>query len=238
MNYLGVIFDLDGVLVDTAKYHYLAWKELALQLQIPFTKSDNEQLKGISREESLEKLLAGDTQRRKFSDIEKEKFLICKNEKYIEYIEQLTAGDLLPGAEKSLKELKLWDVGIALGSASKNAKTILNNTGIIKAFDVIVDGTSVTRSKPDPEVFLLAAEKLGKSPERCIVVEDSQAGIKAALNAGMKTIGIGRKDILKEADWIFKDLSEVKWQTIFSFIYNSLSLGILPCNIYENIIHQ
>jgi beta-phosphoglucomutase len=191
------IFDLDGVIVDTAKYHFLAWKRLAAELGIHFTERDNERLKGVSRMRSLEIILEiGGKQK---TAAEKQELANRKNTWYVEYIMQMDASEILPGVLPFLQELKDNNIKIALGSASKNAPTILNRLGIAAFFDAIVDGNLVTKAKPDPEVFTLGAELLGIAPEAAVVFEDAQAGIEAALRAGMKAIGVGSPGILQNA---------------------------------------
>lgn len=202
MNKTAVIFDLDGVIVDTAKYHFLAWKKLANKLGFVFTEEQNELLKGVSRVKSLEILLelGGVT----LSDNEKEQYLFEKNEHYLSYIAKMDERELLPNMKSLLEHLKNKGVLIALGSASKNAKLILDTLNITSYFDIIVDGNEVSAGKPDPEVFLLAAKLLNKCPEECVVVEDAQAGIQAANSAKMLSVGIGDKEILKEATFVFE----------------------------------
>lgn len=207
MNKKAFIFDLDGVIVDTAKYHYLAWKELANQLGFDFTLEQNELLKGVSRVRSLEILL--DIGKVELSEDEKEKYLHEKNEQYLQYIAKMDHTEILPGIDTLLQYLKLNGIPYSLGSASKNARLILQTLNLIDLFDAIVDGNDVSTAKPDPEVFLIAAEKLGVHPENCIVVEDAQAGIQAANSAGMTSIGIGDAKILKEANFTLKDTSEL-----------------------------
>lgn len=203
----GAIFDLDGVIVDTAKYHYLAWKELAEELGFIFEESDNERLKGVSRMRSLEILLevGGITA----SDSEKEKMAESKNNRYVDMLKNLDKSELLEGAEEYLKKLKNEGVLIALGSASKNAPLILDKLGIAELFDAIVDGNSVSKAKPDPEVFLKGAELLGLNPEECCVFEDSQAGIDAARRAGCGVIAIDKGEILENADKYVRCLGEL-----------------------------
>lgn len=213
MNYLGAIFDLDGVLVDTAKYHYEAWKKLANQLQIPFTEVDNERLKGISREQSLELLLAFGNQ--PYSQAEKDIFIQEKNQNYLSLIQNMTAAEVLPGVKESLALLKSKGVGIALGSASKNAKMILKVTDLSKYFDVIVDGNDVIAAKPDPSVFLLAAKRLGLSAEKCVVFEDAYAGTLAAKAAAMYCVGVGRRINLPDADEVINDFTELNLNLLF-----------------------
>lgn len=207
MNKKAFIFDLDGVIVDTAKYHYLAWKELANQLGFDFTVEQNELLKGVSRVRSLEILL--DIGELHLEEEQKSKFLTEKNEQYLQYIAKMDHNEILPGIADLLHYLKLNKVPFSLGSASKNARLILEILDLIDLFDAIVDGNDVSTAKPDPEVFLIAAQKLGVSPENCIVVEDAQAGIQAANAAGMTSIGIGDPEVLKEADYKLKNTSEL-----------------------------
>ncbi len=207
MNKTAVIFDLDGVIVDTAKYHYLAWKNLANKLGFDFTIEQNELLKGVSRVKSLEILLnIGGVS---LSHQEKEQYMFEKNEHYLSFITQMDETEMLPNMMTILKFLKEKGIAIALGSASKNAKLILDTLQITQYFDEIIDGNEVSKAKPDPEVFILAAHRLNKKPEECIVVEDAAAGIDAAKAANMLCIGIGEKEILKEATYVFKSTSEL-----------------------------
>lgn len=203
-NMMGAIFDLDGVIVDTAKYHYLAWKKLARELGFEFKEYDNERLKGVSRMKSLEILL--EVGGLSFSDEEKLRLAEKKNNWYVEYISKIDESELLKGAREYLIKLKKNGIKIALGSASKNSPLILKNLKITELFDSIVDGNKVSRAKPDPEVFLVAAKELGLEPFECVVYEDAEAGIAAARAAGMKTVGIGSRDILKEADIVVPGL--------------------------------
>jgi beta-phosphoglucomutase len=207
MNKIGVIFDLDGVIVDTAKYHYLAWKNLADHLGFEFTEAHNELLKGVSRVRSLEILL--DIGKVTISEAEKQKFLISKNEEYLEYIKKMDASEILPGASELLDTLDDLGIKYVLGSASKNAPLILKQVGLFNRFSGIVDGNSVSKAKPDPEVFLIGAKKLNLKPEHCIVFEDAIAGVEAANKAHMISIGIGDKDTLSEANYNFNNLTEI-----------------------------
>lgn len=203
----GAIFDLDGVLVDTAKYHYLAWKKLANQLGFDFSEADNEQLKGVSRVRSLEILLEiGGIQK---DELEQSRLREMKNNWYLEFIKDMTADELLKGAKEYLLQLKQEGVKISLGSASKNAVSILKSLDIYDLFDEIIDGTKVENAKPDPEVFLKAAEGLGLKPKECVVYEDAQAGVLAGKAAGMYVIGIGEKENLPEADKVVDGLYEL-----------------------------
>lgn len=203
-NIKGAIFDLDGVIVDTTKYHYIAWKKLASELGFEFTKSDNERLKGVSRIRSLEILL--EIGKIIVSENEKLNLAEKKNQWYVEYISKIDGSELLPGAKEYITQLKNDGIKIALGSASKNAPLILHNLGIESLFDCIIDGNKVSKAKPDPEVFILGAKGIGLRNEDCVVFEDAEAGIRAAKLAGMKCIGIGDKHILKEADEVIKGL--------------------------------
>ena len=202
------MFDLDGVLVDTARFHYLAWKLLAEKLGFSFTEQDNERLKGISRMESLRILL--EIGRINLSDQEKIKYADEKNEVYLGYIQKMTPADVLPGVTSFLQELKQNSIATGLGSASKNARIILEKTGIESLFDVIVDGNLVTNAKPDPEVFEQGARLLEINNQSCVVFEDAVAGIQAAHKAGMKCVGIGSPDILHEADLVFPGLDGLR----------------------------
>ncbi len=197
------IFDLDGVVVDTAKYHYIAWKALANELGFDFTHEDNERLKGVSRMRSLEILL--EIGGKDFPEQEKLAMAERKNTLYVSYIEKMTPDETLPGVKEFLQELKSSGIKIALGSASKNAPMILNRILLTEMFDVIVDGNSITEAKPDPEVFLKGAEKLGVSPDNCVVFEDAVAGVEAALNANMYCIGVGDSNTLGLADLVIPD---------------------------------
>lgn len=201
------IFDLDGVIVDTAKYHFQAWKNSAEELGIEFTKDSNELLKGVSRIRSLEIIL--ELGNKKISDAEFDRILNEKNKNYLSYIEKMDASEILPGVLDALKWIKNEGGKIVLGSASKNAKPILEKVGLMEYFDAIVDGNDVSKAKPDPEVFLLGAERTNSKPEECLVFEDAVAGIQAANNAGMLSIGIGEKEILKEADYVFADFTQI-----------------------------
>lgn len=209
MKYTCALFDLDGVLVDTAKYHYLAWKELADRLGFEFTEQHNERLKGVSRMVSLDILLEIGGMKDRFSETEKEKLAAEKNERYVAYISRMDASELLEGALELLRELKKRGVKIALGSASKNAPMILDRTGISSYFDTIVDGNSVSKAKPDPEVFQLGADKLNTPYNQCAVFEDSQAGLEAAKAVQMFAIGIGEADNLPDADIVYRNLEEL-----------------------------
>ncbi|RCW93954.1 beta-phosphoglucomutase [Winogradskyella arenosi] len=207
MNKKGFIFDLDGVIVDTAKYHFLAWQKLAKGLDINFTEKENEQLKGVSRVRSLEKILAWGN--KTISDQLFQDLMGKKNEEYLGYIAEMDESEILPDVPRVLQYLKTNKQPISLGSASKNARTILERVHIISDFDAIVDGNDVSKAKPDPEVFLIAAKEINMKPEDCIVFEDSVAGVEAANAANMISIGIGSKDVLGHADYVFNDFTEM-----------------------------
>ncbi len=207
MNKKGFIFDLDGVIVDTAKYHYLAWKKLANQLGFEFTEEQNELFKGVSRKRCLEILL--EIGNREATKEEFDTWMIDKNVDYLEYIKNMDASEILPDVPKILQFLKENNVPIALGSASKNAQPILEKVGLLHYFDTIVDGNNVTKAKPDPEVFLLAAKQLNVLPENCVVFEDAVAGVEAANAANMVSIGIGDNKVLTEAQFNFVDFTEI-----------------------------
>ncbi len=206
-NLKPCIFDLDGVIVDTAKYHYLAWRKLANELGFEFTKEQNELFKGVSRKRCLEILL--DIGKVEATQEQFDRWMVEKNEDYLSYIEDMDESEILPDVVKVLEYLKDKNTPLALGSASKNAKPILEKVKLLPYFDAIVDGTDVAKAKPDPEVFLIAAQKMDTRPENCIVFEDAVAGIQAANNAGMTSIGIGDAKTLSEADYVFKDFTEI-----------------------------
>lgn len=198
MKHIGLLFDLDGVIVDTAKYHYIAWKEIAEGLGIPFTKRDNERLKGVSRVRSFQIVL--EIGNRTMSAEDQEMYCTKKNEVYLGYIRKMKEDEILPGVKTFLTEARKAGYKIALGSASKNAQLILERLHLLDVFDEIIDGTKVSKAKPDPEVFGKGAEALGIACEQCIVFEDAVAGIEAAHASGMQAVGVGCKELLPEAD--------------------------------------
>lgn len=218
MNKKGFIFDLDGVIVDTAKYHYLAWKELANSLGIDFTEKENEQLKGVSRVRSLEKILSWGN--KTLPQDEFTRLMATKNDEYLSYINKMNESELLPEVKDRLTFIKNKKQGIALGSASKNARYIIEKVDVKDMFDAVVDGTDVSKAKPDPEVFLIAAKLLNIEPENCVVFEDSVAGVQAANTAKMISIGIGSEEVLGEADYVFKDFTEISEKFINTLIDN------------------
>jgi beta-phosphoglucomutase len=200
------LFDLDGVIVDTARFHYIAWRQLANDLGFDLSEHENEQLKGISRMESLEIILGlGGVQ---ISEEEKLKRASEKNARYLELCKQMTPADTLPGVRVFLDELKDASIGIGLGSASKNARVILERIDMLSYFETIVDGNRVTRGKPDPQVFLMGAEDLGVAAEHCVVFEDALAGVQSAKAAGMFAVGIGEESVLTEADIVIPGFAD------------------------------
>ncbi|RFM32139.1 beta-phosphoglucomutase [Chitinophaga silvisoli] len=206
------IFDLDGVIVDTAKYHYIAWKRLANEMGFDFTEEQNELLKGLSRTRSLEIILEiGGVQK---SAEEQAVLAKRKNDWYVDMIRHMQPDEVLPGAREFLESLREAGVKTALGSASKNAGTILEKVGLAALFDVVVDGNAVTASKPDPEVFLKGAAGLHADPAYCVVFEDAVAGVQAAKAGGMKAVGIGSADVLQDADMIVSSLGDMSLQRL------------------------
>ncbi|RQD70304.1 MAG: beta-phosphoglucomutase [Tindallia sp. MSAO_Bac2] len=210
--FCGFIFDLDGVIVDTVTYHYYAWKKLAHQLGFYLSPEINESLKGVSRMEALEILLKDG--KIHATEADKKAWASKKNEWYLEYLKDLGPKDVLPGVLDFFEEIKFSQYKIALGSASKNAKTILEKLDMLNYFDFITDGTMTQKAKPDPEVFLLAAQGMGCPPSECLVFEDAIAGIIAAKKAGMKVVGIGDAKVLEKADLVFPDFENISMSSI------------------------
>lgn len=206
MKHLAALFDLDGVLVDTARYHYIAWKELAHRLGFEFSEEDNERLKGVSRMASLHILLDVGGMTGRYSPAELEALASGKNDRYVELISAMAPSEILPGVTDLLRDLRARGVKTALGSASKNAPMILDRVGLRPWFDTLVDGNAVAKAKPDPEVFLLGARRLGVEPRHCVVFEDAEAGLQAAKAGGMFALGLGRPQDLPSADVVYPDL--------------------------------
>jgi len=206
------IFDLDGVIVDTAVYHYKAWKRLANELGFDFTEEDNEKLKGVSRMASLNLILGwgGVTK----TDAEKEELATRKNDWYVDMINKMTPDEVLPGAKEFVELCKSDGIKTALGSASKNSMTILEKVDITHLFDVVIDGNKVSKPKPDPEVFLKGAEELNVEPKNCVVFEDAIAGVEAAINGGMKVVGIGSPDVLGKANLVISGLDKMNLEKL------------------------
>jgi beta-phosphoglucomutase len=207
------IFDLDGVIVDTAKYHYLAWKELAKEFSYDLTKEQNEKLKGVNRVESLKLILqwAGVTK----TEEEQKSLTAKKNKHYVKLIQSLTPDDVFPGVRDFISELQANDILTSIGSASKNTRLILDKLEITDIFDYIVDGTMTVNSKPHPEVFLKSCEALGVNPENTIVFEDAPKGIEAALAGGMRAIGIGDPKELANANQVIPGFENFGLKDIF-----------------------
>jgi len=218
MTQTAFIFDLDGVIVDTARFHFIAWKMIADNLGIPFSEKENEDLKGVSRVDSLKKILKMGN--KTLSEDEFNRLLVQKNEDYLTRVDTLDENDILPGVVPFLSKIEALNIPIALGSASKNARKILTKIGLKSRFRVIVDGNLIQKPKPNPEVFLKAAELLHVSPKNCIVFEDSTAGIQAANTATMTSVGIGNASVLNQADFVydsFKEISDSALQMIKNF---------------------
>jgi beta-phosphoglucomutase len=210
---LCCIFDLDGVLVDTTKYHYWAWKRLAKELGYNLSKQHNERLKGVSRMAALD-ILLDRFSIKGFSERKKQKLAAKKNTWYVAYISQMTPAEVYPGVPSFLRQLKAAHIKTALGSASKNAPLVLHRTGLVRFFDAIVDGNIITEAKPNPEVFLRGAEALDVPANRCIVFEDAEAGVEAALRAGMKCVGVGDPAILHKATLVIPGFEKLKWSAL------------------------
>lgn len=209
----AIIFDLDGVVVDTAKYHYLAWKKLASELGFDFKEEENERLKGVSRMQSLEIVLeVGKITY--LSEEEKQELADRKNGYYLAMISHIDESEILPGIAQFIEQKKQEGYKIALGSASKSGGMILEKLGLATTFDTIVDGNLVKQAKPDPEVFIKAAELLKVPVNQCIVIEDAAAGIEAAKAGGMKSIGVGDAEILKEADTVVENTKMLRYVKI------------------------
>lgn len=213
MNYKGIIFDLDGVVVSTDNCHYEAWKRLADEEGIYFDRIINERLRGVSRMESLEIIL--EKAEKNYSEAEKIAMATRKNGYYVEKVKTIDSSAILHGAVDFIRTAKAKGISVAIGSSSKNTKLILEQTGIAELFDAVADGNDVKHSKPAPDVFLNASEKLGISPSECLVVEDADAGVEAALNAGMDVLAVGYAKDNKKANYHASDLLDAK-EKIFS----------------------
>ena len=209
---LGVIFDLDGVIVSTDNCHYLAWKKMADEEGIPFDRTINERLRGVSRMESLAIIL--EKAEKTYTDAEKDALAARKNGYYVELIGSLTPEDMLPGAMDTLRTLREKGIKIAIGSSSRNTPIILRQIGLDTYFDAVADGNAISRSKPDPEVFLLAGSLLGLAPENCLVVEDADAGVEAALAGGMRVLGVGGAAKNPKATFAAESLAQLDIMTV------------------------
>jgi beta-phosphoglucomutase len=206
------IFDLDGVIVDTAHYHFLAWKRLAKELGIDLTLEHNERLKGVSRMHSLDIIL--ELGGISLSDHDKEMLANKKNSWFVDYVERMAPEEIFPGVKQLIHELRAKGLKVALASSSKNARTVIKLLHIQNDFDAVVDGGMIVHSKPHPEIFLLAASKLGVDPKACLVFEDAEAGVDAAIAAGMKVVGIGSPDQLNKADKVIAKTGEFSLDTL------------------------
>jgi len=200
------IFDLDGVIVDTAHYHFMAWKRLAAEIGVDLTEQENEKLKGVSRMDSLEIILKLGSITK--SNQEKEALATKKNNWFVEYIHQMRANEIFPGVKELILNVRESGRKVALASSSKNAETVIELLGIGPLFDVMIDGTMIIHTKPDPEIFLLAASRLSIHPKDCLVFEDAEAGVEAAVRAGMKCIGVGSPAQLSKANIIVKNTAD------------------------------
>lgn len=208
MNYQAVIFDLDGVITDTAHYHYLAWKRLAESQGIPFDEAFNEELKGVDRMGSLALILARGS--RSYTQEEKLALADAKNRHYQELIATMTPQDLLPGALEALEAVRAAGLKTGLASVSKNAFTVLDRLGIRERFDTVVDAARIANSKPHPEIFLTAAAQLGLAPRDCLGVEDAVAGVASIKDAGMVAVGVGSPEVLRRADYVIPSMREFR----------------------------
>ncbi len=226
MNIRGFIFDLDGVVTDTAEYHYRGWKRLADEQGWAFDRAANERLRGVSRRESLLRLL-GD-RASQYSEAQLQEWMRLKNEYYLASIREITPRDLLPGARELLAEIRAAGMKAALGSASKNAREVIERLGIRELFDAIADGNSVERQKPAPDLFLHAVAELGLKPSSCVVVEDAQAGIDAAKAGGFYALGLGPPERVQGADAIFPNLDGIHLADILDALNAGSSAPVRP----------
>jgi beta-phosphoglucomutase len=208
----GFIFDLDGVITDTAEYHYRGWKRLAEEEGLPFSREDNEHLRGVARRESLMLILKD----RLYPEEKILEMMERKNNYYLAFIKEITPRDLLPGAKELLEEIRAAGLKNALGSASKNADEVIERLGIRDLFDAISDGFSVERQKPAPDLFLHAAGQLGLDPAQCVVVEDAAAGIEAAIAGGFHSIGLGPYERVGKAEAVFPSLARVRLEDLLT----------------------
>jgi len=212
MKIRAFIFDLDGVLTDTAEYHYRAWKRLADEIGMAFNRHDNEALRGIPRRESLLKIL----KEHSYTETQLQEMMARKNNYYLEFIGEISPRDVLPGARELLTEIREAGLRSALGSASRNAREVLERLGIANLLDAVADGNSVERQKPAPDLFLHAAAQLGILPEECVVVEDAAAGVEAARAGGFHSIGLGPRERVGEADAVFPAIEKIGLQDLLA----------------------
>ncbi len=210
----AIIFDLDGVITDTAQYHFEAWKLLADSLSFKFDRADNERLKGVSRMDSLNIILEINDALGRFTVEEKEALCKKKNDNYVELIKKVTPADILPGISELMDEAEKNGIKMAVASVSKNAPAVLTSLGLIDRFDYIADAKKITKSKPDPEIFAVCAEALGFEGADCVGIEDSQAGIESIHAAGMKSVGINVTVTSREPDVVLKSTSELTFDMV------------------------
>lgn len=210
----GFLFDLDGVITDSAEYHYQAWKKLAEKIGIQIDREFNEQLKGVDRMDSLDRILKYGNKENDFTAQEKIALAVEKNNDYLTLIESITPEDILPGIMELISQIKEHDLKMGLTSASKNAPFILERLGISQEFDIIVDPATLSKSKPDPEIFLKGAELLGLEPAECIGVEDAEAGIESIRRAGMFSVGVGDELSMRDADYRVENTAQLDFEKI------------------------
>ncbi len=210
----AIIFDLDGVIVDTAKYHFLAWKRLANEIGYELTEADNERLKGVSRIRSLEIILELAGAKKSMEEMEEMAFR--KNEWFKDFINDVKPDEIFEGVPELIQQIKSNGKKIALASSSKNAQRVIELLQIADVFDAVVDGNMIEHTKPDPEIFLLAAKKLSLNPADCIVIEDAEAGVEAAIAAGMKCVGVGHPNQLGKANLVIENIKHLKYADLFN----------------------
>lgn len=222
MQLKAIIFDLDGVITDTAEFHFQAWRNMAKSIKIEINREFNEKLKGIGRMESLEKILEFGGVSDEYTDEDKKKLTDSKNEEYVKLLVNLNPEHIYPGIKELLEELRKRNIKIGLGSASRNAPTILKQLEITSYFDVVVDPATVEKGKPAPDIFLKAAEELGVAPEECIGIEDSEAGIDALKQAGMFAVGVGTKHVMEQAgaDLVVEDTKDLLFGELLNAFHN------------------
>ncbi|WP_088330513.1 beta-phosphoglucomutase [Lacimicrobium sp. SS2-24] len=208
MTIKACIFDLDGVLTDTAEYHFLAWKALADELGVPFTREDNEQLKGVDRMGSLHFILQKGGL--SLSQHKVQQLADKKNVHYRQLIAHMTEADRFDGVTELFEQLRAHDIAIGLASSSKNAQLVLQRIGISEAFDYVADASQIKQGKPAPEIFLTVAEALNVAPAQCVGIEDSLAGLQAIIDAGMVAVGIGDKTVLSQAEKVYAHIGELE----------------------------
>jgi len=215
----AVIFDLDGVITDSAEFHYIAWKNLADKLGIFFDRKINERLKGVPRMDSLEIILEKERDPQRFSELQKEALADEKNDEYVKLIQTITPQDTLPGILELLHDLKAGGIKTAIASASKNARVIVERLEVGHLFDYIADAGAIKNQKPAPDVFIVSAENLSVPPSQCVGVEDAEAGLLAIKAAGMTAIGIGKEENLKSADSLLSETADLTYERILEIYY-------------------